>query len=98
MIYAKLFETQAQYEAYTGDTAHFVTPNVSYTEDNTEVHYHEYQGPGPEPPHHDYSQDYFTLIAMEDDCTFEFTDFNISLSTDGGETWSEQSSVTLNMG
>ena len=102
MIYARLFETQAQYESYTGDTEHFVTPNVSYTEDNTEVHYHEYQGPGPEPPHHDYSKDCFTLIAMEDGCTFDFTDFNISLSTDGGKTWTEPSTetqtVTLNRG
>lgn len=38
--YIKLFETHSQYEAYTADTASFITPNVSFCMDvPNEVHY-----------------------------------------------------------
>lgn len=43
MKYLKEFETTAQYEAYTADTANFITPNVSICNDNpTVVHYNPY--------------------------------------------------------
>ena len=43
MKYLKEFATTAQYEAYTADTANFITPNVSICNDNpTVVHYNPY--------------------------------------------------------
>lgn len=43
MKYLKEFETTAQYEAYTADTANFILPNVSLTVDNpTVVYYNPY--------------------------------------------------------
>lgn len=43
MKYLKEFATTAQYEAYTADTANFITPNVSTCNDNpTVVHYNPY--------------------------------------------------------
>jgi hypothetical protein len=59
------------------------------------VHYHPYV-------EHSYSQDYFTLEAI-DNCTFSFNCPNggISLSTDGGETWSlttGETAITVSSG
>ena len=67
-------------------------PNVSYCEDDNEVHYNPYV--------HDYSQDYLTFVAKEAG-TFTFTPKNnnaISYSTDNGESWIVGSSVEVNSG
>lgn len=88
--YLKLFETHSEYEAYSG--GEMLKPNVSYCEDNNEVHYNPYV--------HDYSQDYLTFIANESG-TFTFTPMNyntISYSIDNGETWTVGNSVTVNSG
>ena len=39
MKYLKEFQTHVQYEAYTADTANFVTPNVSLCDQENDVHY-----------------------------------------------------------
>ena len=72
--YLKLFETQAKYEEARQN---LILPNVSYCEDDNEVHYNPYV--------HDYSQDYLTFVALEDG-TFTLTR-NVSYSLDNGETW-----------
>ena len=54
--YLKLFETHSQYEAYM-DGGDVVLPNVSHCISENEVHYNPIQ--------HDYSQDYFTVVAKE---------------------------------
>ena len=62
--YLKLFETHSQYEAYMdgGDVA---LPNVSHCISENEVHYN---------PIHDYSKDYFTIVAKESGTiTFKYT-------------------------
>ena len=61
--YLKLFEKHSEYEAYSGG-GKMLKPNVSYCEDNNEVHYNPYV--------HDYSQDYLTFVAKEDG-TFTFS-------------------------
>ena len=38
-LFLKLFETTAQYNTYTADTANFIKPNVSYCQDAMSVHY-----------------------------------------------------------
>ena len=84
------FNTHTAYNTYiTGNNK--ILPNVSYCEDNNEVHYSRLE---------DYSQDYLTFVALEN-TTFTFTPTNnnvISYSTDGGENWAEENSVTVNNG
>jgi hypothetical protein len=89
--YIKLFETTSQYDAYTADTTNFILPNLTLCKDAPTVVYYNPTTPAT----HDYSQDYFTLEAI-DDCTFSFDcpSGGISLSTDGGETWSEEYAET----
>ena len=63
--------------------------NVIYCDNETHVHYDYY----------DYSKDYLTFIAKENG-TFTFTPQNsnvISYSTDGGETWTQGNSVSVNI-
>ena len=83
-VYIKLFETHADYAAYINGSGK-VLPNVSYCEDNNEVHYNPWT----------YAEAYFTTVAREDG-TISFniwksmgTDMitSISYSTDNGETW-----------
>lgn len=69
-----------------------ILPNVSYCEDNNEVHYNPYV--------HNYADDYLTFVAKESG-TFTFTPKNnnvISYSTDNSETWTEGNSVQVNNG
>lgn len=91
MKYIKLFETSAAFENFTLDESN--TPNVSLIEEllNTPgggLAYTQKILP------HDYSLDYFTLVAI-DDCEFGFrTDCydegdGLSYSLDNGATWSE---------
>ena len=49
MIYLKKFETTSQYNAYTADTANFVTPNVSLIEETHGVAYHPAEPTPPTP-------------------------------------------------
>ena len=87
--YLKLFSSHTDYEEYvTGGT--MVKPNVSYCEDVKDVHYN------PIIPH-DYSQDYFATVALENGTiTFTPTESNaISYSTDNGNTWVEGNSVNV---
>jgi len=74
--YLKLFETHSEYQTYA-QSGDMIKPNVSYCEDDNEVHYNPYV--------HDYSQDYLTFVALEDG-TFTLTR-NVSYSLDNGETW-----------
>ena len=89
--YLKLFKTHTQYETYiNGQDA--VKPNVSYCKDVMDVHYNPYV--------HDYSQDYFTTVSLENGA-ITFTPKNnnvISYSTDNGDTWTEGNSVTVESG
>jgi len=62
--YLKLFETHSQYEAYMGGDV--TLPNVSHCISENEVHYNPFV--------HDYSQDYFTIVAKESGTiTFTYT-------------------------
>ena len=57
-------------------------PNVSYTEDTLKVYY--------KPIPHDYSKDYFTIVVTEGghiEFDTQYTDGDISISKDNGETW-----------
>ena len=86
--YLKLFETHAEYQTYeqSGD---MLKPNVSYCEDNNCVHYN--------PIPYDYSQDYLTVEALEDNVEVSYHGgmggYSVSVSTDNGETWSSGSSA-----
>ena len=46
-LFLKLFDTTAEYNAYTADTANFIKPNVSLCEDTMNVAYHPYVAPTP---------------------------------------------------
>ena len=89
MEYINTFNTTAEYNAAkSGET--YGRPHVSLVLDNDEIHYENY----------DYSMDYLTFVALESG-TFTFTPQNsnvISYSTDGGETWTEGNSVSVNSG
>ena len=91
MKYIKLFETAAAFETAR---ATLNLPNVSLVQElmNTTggLTYTPYVAP---PAPHNYANDYFTLVAI-DDCYFDFTcgngdDGKLSYSLDDGETWSE---------
>jgi hypothetical protein len=41
-LFLKLFDTAAQYSAYTADTSNFIKPNVSVIEETNGVAYHPY--------------------------------------------------------
>ena len=86
--YISLFETTASYNAAKDNLD---LPNVAYCKEENEVHYN---------PIHDYADDYLTFVALESG-TFTFTPQNsnvISYSTDGGETWTEGNSISVNNG
>ena len=95
-IYLKEFSTTAEYEEYiNGSEA--ILPNVSICDDTNDVHYK------PEPPH-DYSQDYFTMVAkgsgdiVFNSITEETSANTLQYSIDGGSTWStESSSITVSV-
>lgn len=86
MKYLKLFENHSQYESYIqgGGVA---LPNVSLCEQENEVHYN--------PIPYDYSQDYLTVEALEDNVEIKYHGgmggYSVSVSTDNGETWSSES-------
>ncbi len=76
--YLKLFETHAEYQTYA-QSGDMIKPNVSYCEDDNEVHYN---------PIIDYSSEYLTFVALEDG-TFTFSKNAVSYSLDNGKTWTE---------
>lgn len=83
--YLTIFESHSQYVEPT------IKPNVSYCRQENEVYYN---------PIPDYSQEYFTLEAVEGG-TFTFTSKNdnvVSYSLDNGVTWVTGNSVTVNAG
>ena len=86
--YLKAFEKHSEYETYSrGD---MLKPNVSYCEDNNEVHYNPWT----------WADTYLTFVAKEAG-TFTFTPQNsnvISYSTDNGENWVTGNSVTVDSG
>ena len=87
--YLKKFENHSQYENYM-DGGGVALPNVSYCVTEGDVHYNPFS----------YANEYLTFVAKESG-TFTFTPQNdnvISYSTDGGETWTEGNSVTVNNG
>ena len=81
--YLKLFEKHSEYESYSGGG--MLKPNVSYCEDNNEVHYNPLT----------WADTYLTTVAREDG-TISFNILSsmgtdkiesISYSTDNGSTW-----------
>ena len=79
--YLKLFETTNEYTQYIEQGSPLL-PNVSYTEDTLKVYY--------KPIPHDYSKDYFTIVVTEGghiEFDTQYTDGDISISKDNGETW-----------
>ena len=58
-------------------------PNVSHCVEENEVHYN--------PIPHDYSKDYLTFVALENNTSFRFTDrlpdYQLSYSLNNGSTW-----------
>ena len=87
--YIKLFETHTEYEAFT-QTEDFILPNVSHCITENHVHYNPWT----------WANAYLTFVAKESS-TFTFTPQNsnvISYSTDGGETWTEGNTVSVNNG
>ena len=75
--YLKLFKTHSEYQTYeqSGD---MIKPNVSYCEDNNEVHYNPWT----------YAEAYLTFVALESG-TFQLSTNAVSYSLDDGETWAE---------
>ena len=86
--YLKAFEKHSEYETYSsGD---MLKPNVSYCEDNNEVHYNPWT----------WADAYLTFVAKEAG-TFTFTPVDnniISYSKDNGENWTDGNSVTVDSG
>ena len=86
--YLKLFETHAEYEQYV--SGNFEKPNVSHCVQEDDVHYNPWT----------HADEYLTFVAKESS-TFTFTPQSsnvISYSTDGGETWTEGNTVSVNNG
>ena len=74
----------ANHAAYQAAESNLYRPNVSLCVSENEVHYN--------PIPHDYSQDYFTIISLEDDNTISWyhgtsNNTNYSYSIDNGQTW-----------
>ena len=84
--YIKVFQTHTEYQSFMS-TQDFLLPNVSHCIDNDDVHYN---------PIHDFSNDYLTFTALEDNETFTFKIdssiggtyvSDVSYSLDNGTTW-----------
>lgn len=89
--YLKLFENHDDYEDFV-DGGTMVLPNVSYCQQENEVHYNAASN-------HDYSLDYFTIIPLET-CKVRFysrSNASLTYSIDGGDTWSALT-ITSNSG
>ena len=92
MKYLKKFETHSGYETYK-NSQDYLTPNVSYCVEQTEVHYAKYV--------RDYSKEYFTIEALEDgNVYFRYLSFAtttdqryMEYSKDNGQTWTRTTNV-----
>ena len=87
--YIKKFKKHTDYETFISDD--FIKPNVSLCVEENEVHYNDLTN---------YKDEYLTFVAKESG-TFTFTPKNsnvISYSTDGGETWTQGDTVSVNNG
>ena len=82
--YLKLFNTHAEYQAFT-QTSDFIKPNVSHCVNENHVHYN--------PIPYDYSKNYLTFVALEDG-TFQLSTNAVSYSLDNGETWTTLAAAT----
>lgn len=81
MKYLKEFATEAAYENYmSGNTVYL--PNVSLTNDDDVVHFNKKP--------HDYSKDYFTIVALENG-TISWSATNVQYSLNDG-TWTNWNS------
>ena len=80
--YFKFFETHSEYQTYT-QSSDIVKPNVSYCNDNKELHYNPWT----------YAEAYLTFVALEDS-TFTLSTNAVSYSLDNGETWVELAANT----
>lgn len=93
--YLTLFNNHQAYTNYKNSN-NFATPNVSYCEQENEVHYNPYV--------HNYSKDYFTIESLEDNNTIYLKASNtsvtktISVSIDNGETWNNYTSTNIGSG
>lgn len=92
--YIKLFNNHQEYEAFT-QTDKFKRPNVSHCIEENEVHYNPFI--------HDYSLDYLTFVALENNTSFGFTDrlrnYQLLYSLNNGSTWTVlegDNTVTIN--
>ena len=88
MKYLKLFDLDADYQSFIGGGG-FITPNVSYTLD-TKISYFN--------PKVDYSKEYLTFTALENDMTVSFNKKasagTLNYSLDEGNTWTELTDTT----
>ena len=78
--YLKLFKTHSD---YVNDRKNLILPNVSYCEDNNEVHYNPWT----------WAEEYLTFVALEDG-TFTLSTNAVSYSLDNGETWTNLAANT----
>ena len=86
--YLTLFNSHAEYEQYV--SGNFEKPNVSHCVQEDDVHYNPWT----------HADEYLTFVAKESS-TFTFTPQSsnvINYSTDGGTTWTEGKSVSVNNG
>ena len=99
MKYVKRFDNHEDYLDYL-ESDEFVTPNVSFCDQEVELHYTPYV------PSHDYSKDYLTFEVVENNCSIALYQVGLSnnpviiqYSTDNGNTWSEDlTASTSNLG
>lgn len=92
--YLTKFSTRAAYEA---ELSNLDFPNVSYISGDDELVYAE----SGSSPTHDYSLDYFTIEAIDDNLSFEIGDgvnSSVYYSSDGGDTWTNGNMFTMNAG
>ena len=80
--YIKVFDTHAEYEAYSGENMIF--PNISYCKNDNDVHYN---------PLVSQSERYLTFVAKANG-TFKFSKNAVNYSLDNGETWTELATDT----
>lgn len=90
--YLTKFSTRAAYEA---ELSNLDFPNVSYISGDDKLVYAESE------PTHDYSLDYFTIEAIDDNLSFQIGDTEnptLYYSLDGGATWTNGATFSLSSG
>lgn len=92
--YLTKFSTRAAYEA---ELSNLDFPNVSYISGDDELVYAE----SGSSPTHDYSLDYFTIEAIDDNLSFQIGDTEnptLYFSLDDGATWTNDAIFSLSSG